>query len=331
MLLNLHTHLEGRVRPGTAAELAEQLGLPHPEQGWADAVELDGPATLTSYLEKVSSTYPFFAHPEALIRIAREAVEDAAADGQAYLELRFGPATHVRDGFDLSAVIAAVCEGVEQGRQSAGIAAGVVVAALRLHDSDQNDAVARAAVSFAGRGVVGFDLAGDEARFPELAPFASAFAIARAGGLGLTCHAAEAGPGSAAVEAVELFGVTRIGHGAHIVDDPDSLEQIADRGVVVEVCPTSNWYTGAIGAIAEHPAPRFRDSGVAVVLGDDNPRQTLSPLSSEARILSDRLGFGAAGIAEVARTSIRAGFMTESDRADLTVRLAHAEGESLRR
>lgn len=322
MLLNLHTHLEGRVRPDTAAELAAELGLADPGRDWRAALQLDGPATLTSYLEKVSSSYPFFANRDALTRIARESVEDAAADGEDYLELRFGPATHARDGFGVAEVIAAVSEGVEQGRASTGMAAGVVVAALRLHDAETNEAVARAAAAFAGRGVVGFDLAGDEARYPALAPYVGAFAIAGAAGLGLTCHAAEAGPGSAAVEAVDLLGVTRIGHGAHIVDDRAALDEIVARGIVVEVCPSSNWFTGAIGAIAAHPAPLFREAGVRVVLGDDNPRQTLSPLSAEAVILRDDLGFGARGMAEVASTSIAAAFLDDGTRTALSRTLA---------
>jgi adenosine deaminase len=321
MLINLHTHLEGRVRPTTATELAAELGLSQPAAGWQHALELPGPSNLTAYLEKVASTYPFFRHPDALARIAREAVQDAAADGEAYLELRFGPATHVREGFGLDAVIEAVCEGVTQGVRDTGTPAGVVVAALRHHDPATNAEVARAAGRCAGHGVVGFDLAGDELRYPALEAYVEAFAIARAAGLGLTCHAAEAAPAAAALEAVALFGVSRIGHGAHIVDDPDVLRRIADAGVAVEVCPSSNWYTGAIAAISEHPARKFRDAGVPVVLGDDNPRQTGSLLSAEERVLRDQLGFDEPALAALAQHSVEFGFMTDSVRRDLSAQL----------
>ena len=324
MLINLHTHLEGRVRPTTATELAADLGLAQPASGWQQALELPGPSDLTVYLEKVASTYPFFGHPDALVRISREAVQDAAADGEAYLELRFGPATHVRAGFGLDAVIKAVCEGVAQGVRDTGTAAGVVVAALRHHDSATNLEVARAAGRYAGQGVVGFDLAGDELRYPALEPYAEAFAIARAAGLGLTCHAAEAAPADAALEAVTRFGVSRIGHGAHIVDDPEVLRRIAGAGVAVEVCPSSNWFTGAVAAISDHPAPLFRDAGVPVVLGDDNPRQTGSLLSAEERVLRDQLGFDEPAVAALARHSIEFGFMADFVRRDLFTALAQA-------
>jgi adenosine deaminase len=195
--------------------------------------------------------------------------------------------------------------------------AGVVVAALRHHDEAANLAVARAAAAEAGEGVCGFDLAGDESRFPSLGPHEAAFALAGAAGLGLTCHAAEAGPAGAVREAVERLGVSRIGHGAHLVDDPGELAWAAERGVVVEVCPTSNWYTGAIPEIAAHPAPRFRAAGVGVVLGDDNPVQTGSDLAAERRVLVERLGWDAAALAELDRTSLAAAFLDAGRRRAL--------------
>jgi len=196
VLIDLHSHLEGRVRPATAAELARRAGVPEPAGGWERAIRLDGPADLTVYLEKVASTYPLFADLDGVARICAEAVEDAAADGLDFLELRFGPATHAASsGRSIGDVLVAACDGLRDAVARTGMPAGLVPAALRHHDPDTNEAVARAAVELAGDGVVGFDLAGDELRFPLLSPYASAFAVARAGGLGITCHAAEAAPG----------------------------------------------------------------------------------------------------------------------------------------
>jgi len=310
MIANLHSHLEGRVRPATAAELAVELGLPGAD--WERALELDAPADLTVYLAKVAASYPFFAEPAALARITREAVVDAAADGQDYLELRFGPTTHVRPGTDLDAVVAAACAGLAEGVAESGIRAGLVLAALRHEGGETARAVAEAAVR--ADGVVGFDLAGDELRFPELEPYAPAFGIAAAGGLGLTCHAAEAAPGAAALRALDLLGVSRIGHGAHVAGDPAVLRAVAERGAVIEICPTSNVFTGAVASVAAHPAPVFVEAGVRVVLGDDNPRQTGSPLSRE-RTIAASLGVD---LAALDAASLDAAFLTDSERRALT-------------
>jgi adenosine deaminase len=321
VLIDLHSHLEGRVRPGTAAELAAGLGVAPPPGGWERAIRLDGPADLTVYLAKVAVTYPFFRSPDAARRIAREAVEDGAAAGLDYLELRFGPATHATDGAGLDDVIAAIAEGMREGSAATGMPSGSVVAALRHHDRDTNLAVARAAARAAGSGVVGFDLAGDELLYPDLVPHRDAFAIARAAGLGITCHAAEAAPGPAAREAAELLGATRIGHGAHIVDDAETLRWAADSGIVVEICPTSNWYTGAISAVAAHPAPRFRDAGVKLVLGDDNPMQIGTGLREERDLLERVLSFTPDDLAALDRVSVDAAFLEPATRAELAARL----------
>jgi adenosine deaminase len=295
--------------------------VPEPAGGWEQAIRLEGPADLTVYLTKVASTYPLFRSLAAVERIAREAVQDAAAAGLDYLELRFGPATHTDTDRGVADVISAVAAGMRAGTHDTGMPSGAVVAALRHHAPEVNEAVARAAAEAAGDVIVGFDLAGDELLFPELEPHAPAFAIARAAGLGITCHAAEAAPASAAREAVELLGASRIGHGAHVADDPDVLRWCAEAGVVIEVCPTSNWYTGAIPEISAHPAPVFRDAGIRVVLGDDNPMQTGSALADERQVLAGQLGWTDMALAALDRDSVAAAFLHPAQREALLARL----------
>ena len=321
MLINLHSHLEGRIRPATAAEIACHLDVPEPGHGWEQALQLDGPADLTIYLAKVASSYPFFSSWTNIFRIAYEAVQDAAADGQDYLELRFGPATHMRPGFSIDDVIDGACAGVAEGTRLTGMPAGLGIALVRHLDPALNQKITRAAAKRAGTGVVGLDLAGDERLYPNLAPFVDCFAIAKAAGLGLTCHAAEAAPANAAREAVDLLGVSRIGHGAHMVESPEILKWAAANDVIVEICPTSNWYTGAIASVDQHPAPDFRRAGVSLVLGDDNPLQTRSHLSQERGLLTKTLAFDSAALRRLDEDSVRAAFIEPSVRAHLYHRL----------
>ncbi|HYH93036.1 MAG TPA: adenosine deaminase [Candidatus Saccharimonadales bacterium] len=322
MGLNLHTHLEGWVRPTTAAALAREAGVPEPDGGWDRALRLDGPADLTVFLAHVAAAYPVLGSAAALRRVAREAVEDAAADGCDYLEIRFGPSTHRRPGFDLAAVVEATAEGLAEGSRATGLQSGLVVCLLRHDDDETNLAVARAAAAAAGRGVVGLDVAGDELRFPSNVPYEAPFAIAAAAGLGLTAHAAEAGPASAVIEAVERFGVRRIGHGAEAASDPTVLAWAADHGVVFEVCPTSNVLTGAAPATGAHPFHAFLAAGCAIVLGDDDPVTTRSPLSAEERWMVETGGLTPADLEAIHRTACEVGFMDESVRAALRSRFA---------
>ncbi len=322
MGLNLHTHLEGWVRPDTAADLARQMSVTAPAGGWDAALRMREPADLTVYLGHVAAAYPVLCAAESMRRVAREAVEDAAADGCDYLEIRFGPATHARPGFDIAAVIDAACAGLDEGRRATGMPVGLVVCALRHHDEEANVAVARAAAAAAGRGVVGFDVAGDELLYPSLEPYRESFAIAAAAGLGLTAHAAEAGPASAAVDAVELLGVRRIGHGSHIVDDPTVLAWAAREGIAIEVCLTSNVFTGAARSIAEHPLHQFLAAGCRVVVGDDNPVNIGTTLSAEERRLEAEAGLTAEQVRGIQRTACEVAFTDEPTRAALLGRFA---------
>jgi adenosine deaminase len=320
--LNLHTHLEGWVRPQTAADLARSMGVPEPAGGWDRALRMDAPADLTVFLRHVAAAYPVLGSAESLRRVAREAVEDAAADGCDFLEIRFGPSTHARPGFGLGAVIAATAEGLEEGRRATGMPAGLVVCLLRHDDPDTNLAVARAAANAAGTGVVGMDVAGDELVHPSIAPYVEAFGIAAAAGLGLTAHAAEAGPASSVMEAVRDLGVRRIGHGSHVVEDADVLAWSADQGITFEVCPTSNILTGAARSAAEHPLHAFLAAGCGVVLGDDDPITIGARLSDEERLLVTDGGLSADALRAIHATSVDVAFLEDSDRAALRARFA---------
>jgi adenosine deaminase len=322
--LNLHTHLEGWVRPETAADLAREMDVPTPPGGWEAALRVAKPADLTVFLAHVAAAYPVLGSADAMRRVAREAVEDAAADGCDYLEIRFGPSTHARPGFPIPAVIAAACDGLDDGRRVTGLPVGLVVCLLRHLDEATNLAIASAAAAAAGRGVVGLDVAGDELLFPSLEPFREPYAIAAAAGLGLTAHAAEAGPASAAVDAVELLGVSRIGHGSHIADDPTTLAWAAREGVAIEVCPTSNVLTGAAPSIREHPVHAFLEAGCRVVIGDDNPINIGARLAAEERRLVEEGGISEAELARIHRTAVEVAFVDEATRATLRLRFSGA-------
>ena len=322
MALDLHTHLEGWVRPTTAAELARDAGIPAPDGGWDRALRMEGPADLTVFLAHVAAAYPVLGSAEGLRRVAREAVEDAAADGCDYLEMRFGPATHRRPGFDLAAVVAAACDGLAEGSAATGLPSGLVVCLLRHDDDETNMAVARAAAGAAGSGVVGLDIAGDELRYPSIGPYRAPFAAAAAAGLGLTAHVAEAGPAAGVIEAVEHLGVRRIGHGSRVASDPAILTWAREHDVAFEVCPTSNVLTGAAASVREHPIHAFLAAGCKVVLGDDDPVTTGSTLSSEVRRLVGEGGLTEADLAAIQRTAVAIGFMDESTRTMLQAPVA---------
>jgi adenosine deaminase len=197
-----------------------------------------------------------------------------------YLEVRWAPRLHLRRGLTVAEVIEAVLSGLRAGP----IRAVAIVCAMRQHAPEENVALAREAAKFAGRGVVGFDLAGDEVRHPA-APQKPAFEAARAAGLHLTCHAGEAGEPSNVEEALDL-GVERIAHGVIGAREPRIVERVRREGIVLDMCPTANWKCKAIPTPDDHPLPRLVRAGVRCTISTDSRTVADTTLNREFELMS---------------------------------------------
>lgn len=217
----------------------------------------------------------------ALERAAMELGIDSAADNIDYLEVRWAPRLHLRRGLTVAQVIQAVLSGLA----AAPLQAVAIVCAMRHHSPDENVELARQAGAFAGKGVVGFDLAGDEVRYP-LAPQRPAFDAARAAGLRLTCHAGEAGEPSNVEDALDLR-VERIAHGVIGARDPRIVERLRIEGVVLDLCPTANWKCKAVPTLAEHPLPRLVRAGVRCTISTDSRTVADTTLSQEFELAAN--------------------------------------------
>jgi adenosine deaminase len=269
----LHCHLDGAVRLSTAEELATSQGL-----DVARPLRLVAPPDCPSqavYISYFDDAIAVLQTAAALERAALELGIDSAAENIDYLEVRWAPRLHLRSGLTVPEVIAAVLAGLA----AAPLRSVAIVCAMRQHAVEDNVALAREAGRFAGRGVVGFDLAGDEVRYPA-PPHRPAFEAARAAGLRLTCHAGEAGEPSHVEDALDL-GVERIAHGVIGARDPRIVERVRSEGVVLDLCPTANWKCKAVQTLAEHPLPRLVRAGVRCTISTDSRTVADTTLSHE--------------------------------------------------
>ncbi len=210
-----------------------------------------------------------------LERAALELGLDSAAENIDYLEVRWAPRLHLSRGLTVPQVIRAVLAGLE----AAPLQAVAIVCAMRHHEPEENIKLAREAGLFAGRGVVGFDLAGDEVRYPA-SQHRPAFEAARAAGLRLTCHAGEAGEPSNVEDALDL-GVERVAHGVIGARTPQIVERLRSEGVVLDLCPTANWKCKAVQTLAEHPLPGLVRAGVRCTISTDSRTVAGTTLSHE--------------------------------------------------
>jgi adenosine deaminase len=267
------------VRTATAEELAAkpELDLPRPLRMVAPA-DCPSQAVYISYFDDAIAVLQT---ASALERVARELCIDSAAENIDYLEVRWAPRLHMRSRLTVPEVISAVLAGLN----AAPLRAVAIVCAMRHHSVDENVALARVAGQFAGLGVVGFDLAGDEIRYPT-PPHRPAFEAARAAGLRLTCHAGEAGEPSNVEDALDL-GVERIAHGVIGARDPRIVERVRSEGVVLDLCPTANWKCKAVQTLAEHPLPSLVRAGVRCTISTDSRTVADTTLSHEFELASE--------------------------------------------
>ena len=269
----LHCHLDGAVRPATAEALAREQGLDMPAP--LRMVAPDDCPSQAAYISYFADAIAVLQTAAALERAAFELGEDSAAENIDYLEVRWAPRLHLQSGLTVQQVIAAVLAGLS----AAPLRAVAIVCAMRQHSPDENVALAKEAGRFAGRGVVGFDLAGDEVRYPA-SPQRPAFEAARAAGLRLTCHAGEAGEPSSVEEALGL-GVERIAHGVIGARDPRIVALVRSEGVVLDLCPTANWKCKAVPSLSQHPLPALVRAGVRCTISTDSRTVAATTLSRE--------------------------------------------------
>jgi adenosine deaminase len=320
----LHNHLDGGLRVSTVLELADAIGydgLPSTDEeilaGWFYQGDS---GSLESYLAGFEHTIAVMQTPAAIERVAYEAGLDLAADGVIYAEIRFAPILNTRRGLAREDVIEAALSGLRRGAAESGLVVGLIVDAMRNYPDSLLDA--RAAVHFAGKGVVGFDLAGPEFRFPA-DDHLPACRLAKEYGLGLTIHAGEADGPDSIHRALTKCGADRIGHGIRIADDISANGELGgvaslvrDRQIPLEVCPSSNLHTLGITP-QEHPLGRLKRLGFNLTLNTDNRLMSRVTLTDEFGFAVDHHGFTANDLYRVTTAALDGAFIDHSTRSEL--------------
>lgn len=279
--VELHRHLEGSLRIGTLLELASavdknQFLITSPMQD------------LETVLKKFMSTQAVLKSPEILSRITYEAIEDAVSEGIRILELRYAP-SFIEEGHsfrDWNQIHEAILQGLKWAKDLP-----ISVGFLAIIQRTKGERLAHSVIDFVREykdSIVGVDLADNEDS-AEPAIFANVFAKAQQHGIPITIHAGEAKHPRAAQrvrEAIEILGAQRIGHGLQVFEDDLVMRFLRERGIPLEICPTSNWITNNIESLTEHPIRKLMEHGVPVTINSDDPGIFGIDLTNEYELLS---------------------------------------------
>lgn len=331
----LHDHLDGGLRPATVIELAQASGyrdLPseEPEElgRWFRSGADRG--SLELYLEGFSHTVGVMQTPEAIARVAAECAQDLAADGIVYAEVRYAPELSTQTGLSLDAVMEAWLDGFRTGAD-ASAAAGhpIVIRAIvsAMRQFARSVEIAELAVKYRDDGTVGFDIAGPEDGFPP-SRHLDAFQLIHRENFHVTIHAGEAFGLPSIWEALQWCGAERLGHGVRIVDDinvrPNGDVEIGrlaqfvrDNRVPLEMCPTSNVHTGAVGSVAEHPIDLLRRLRYRVTVNTDNRLMSGVSLSDEFGTLHEAFDIGLDEMQWLSTNAMKSSFLAFDERLRL--------------
>jgi aminodeoxyfutalosine deaminase len=277
--IELHVHLEGTIRAETTLRLARRHGVELAETPEELAAMLQF-RDFENFIEAFLVVTGVLLHEDDFREILVEYAEEAATHGAVYLEAIFSPAQAVRRGVSWDSVFSGYCDGIEEARERHGVEVRLTPDVTRSFPLDIAEETARRAIAYRDRGVVGLGLGGYEAEFPP-EPFEEVFRLARDAGLGSVPHAGEvAGPESVR-GALHALGARRIRHGVSAVQDEELMQELAEREIVLDVCPTSNVLTGVIGSLEEHPLPRLLAAGIHCSISTDDPAFFKTDLTRE--------------------------------------------------
>jgi adenosine deaminase len=304
----LHVHLEGTAPPDLIARIARRNGLTVPQ----GLLGHDDRFTFTDFLDFLAA----YDRAASVIRtgedyrdITYEYLRSCAEEGAIYVELTASPDHAALVGLSDAEHLDGIARGIDAARAH-GIEGRILISAVRNFGVEQALRVARHAAERPHPYVVGFSMAGDEKNFPAHL-FAEAYAIASEAGLGCTMHAGEwAGPES--VRAALELPVTRIGHGVRAIEDAGVVAELADRGIVLECCPTSNVVLGLFPSYRQHPLPRLAAAGVPVTLGSDDPPYFDASIGGEYELCRTWWGFDDERLRAITRTALEAAFCEET-------------------
>jgi len=319
----LHCHLDGSVRPETMIELAREYNVTLPAD---DADELreymrvDDARNLGDYLLRFDTTLSVMQTEESLERIAYELAVDVAAEGVRYIEMRYAPPLNTLQGLSLEQAVEAPLRGIRRAERELDLTARVIICSLRHYDPSLSLQLARLAVGFKDRGVVGFDLAGGEFGNPA-SRHAAAFQYCKDHGMACTCHAGEGDGPDSIRQAVHDCHAHRIGHATRLLEDVALAEEIHERGIALELCLTSNVQTRATESYETHPLKQFLARGMNVCLNTDNRLMSDTTLVDEYHHAATSCDCTFDELAGMALDGFRSSFLPEAEKLAMVMRM----------
>lgn len=309
-LIDLHLHLDGSLSVESVRELAKMQGIPVPQedQELLKLLQVSPECkSLNEYLEKFDFPCSLLQTPEAIAKSVSNLERELKEHGLLYAEIRFAPQLHTLKGLSQDEVVRAAIEGLEES----DFQANLILCCMRGADNRQeNFETVEVAAKYLGKGVCAVDLAGAEALFAT-SDYEDLFCYAQKLGVPYTIHAGEA-DGIGSVYTALKLGTKRLGHGVRSIEDPELVKYLAQEGITLELCPTSNLNTCIFTRIEDYPLVKFLDAGVKATINTDNMTVSGVTLQSELEKVIRTFSLTKAQLRLLARNAVDASFASEN-------------------
>ena len=321
--IELHCHLDGSLRPSSVLDLLRKKGLDGGinEDNIGELLKVEGDCdSLVTYLEKFDLPLIVMQDAESLERLSYEVFEDAYRENVAYLELRFAPVLHTREGLGQDEIIASVISGMNRAKSTYNIEGNIIVCCMKnLSEQAAIDTI-NAGYKYLGKGLVGVDLAGPEDEgFAQ--KFINAMSLARNMGYNITIHAGEAGSGQNVLDSIQVLGAQRIGHGVNLYQSEKAYKLVKEKNINLEVCPTSNLQTKAVKALEKHPAIYYYTNGISISINTDNRTVSNTSLTDELDMVGKVLSIDMTSYKKLYESAVEASFADKETKDKLINRI----------
>lgn len=321
MRVELHCHLDGSLNINFVDRMLRKQGIIIERKELEEKLKVRPDCTsLTEYLEKFALPLLCLQTKEGLEQAAYELVMDAAKDDVAYIEVRFAPMLSTDKGLTCKEVIESVVCGLKKGEEETGVYASAIVCAMRHHSLEQNMEMLQATRPFVGEGVCALDLAGDESAFPT-SLFRELFAQAKEWEIPFTIHSGECGSVDNIREAIAL-GAKRLGHGIALEKSPELRQLCKEKGIGIEMCPTSNLQTKAVEDFNSYPLKQFLEEGLLVSVHTDNRTVSGTTMEQEEKLVKDHLQISDEMWLQCTKNAIQTAFASEEIKQQLMEELS---------
>ena len=316
-MIDLHLHFDGSLLARTVLELAKEQGIALPSEE-PDELKLFLAAppdcgSLNEYLEKFDLPLLVLQTREAIRKGMYTLASSLKEQGMLYAEIRFAPQLHTKKGLAQEQVVKAALQGLQEAAAGSFFKAKLILCCMRGADNrEENLLTVRTAAAFLGRGVAALDLAGAEALYPT-ADYGEVFSLAKELSVPFTIHAGEA-DGPESIRAALRMGASRIGHGVRAGEDPELLEELKEKQIPLEMCPSSNVQTKAVPSLSEHPVLSYLRRGLLVTVNTDNMTVSDTTIEREFRLLKEELGMTPEERRQLLLNAADAAFLTAEER-----------------